>query len=511
MRHVGRLRAVARAMVMSVAVSAVAAPGAIPPPAAPTSDMITDEPVIAPVTTHHKIRVGDTEIHYTATFAEMPLTDSAGVLQATISSTTYLREKVRDVARRPVLFLFNGGPGASSSPLHFNAFGPRRLSEDRDAAGARKLLDNRFSLIDAADLVFIDPVGTGFSRERSGTRTGQFWGVESDATSVLNLIRTWLRDHGRTESPLFMAGESYGGFRLATLAKQVGDLKVAGLILISPLLDASATASATGNDQHCVFELPTMAVAAWEHQKIDRAGRSLEAFYDEAARFAQTEYLVALQQGTALPAADRARLAAKIATFIGLPAQQIEAANLRVDSEAFLSTLMADKQLIVGRLDTRVTAPKPNDRTGRPDRPPAANDPALGLGTSNTIKSVPIKNYMHDELGVNTSRDYISLTLDVNFRWDWRGDQKTAQFYVNPTANIASLLANQRQTRVLLVGGYYDLAVPVLGPRYALTHAGVPLDRVLMVALVAPHSAFQGDTNLEVGSRLVRDFLLGKH
>jgi carboxypeptidase C (cathepsin A) len=475
---------------------------------APTPDMITDEPLIGPVATRHEIKIGGAKVAYTATFAEAPLNDAGGQLQATISSTAYVVERVRDRANRPVLFLFNGGPGASSSPLHFSAFGPRRLTDEKDAAGQRKLVDNSYSLLDVADLVFIDPVGTGFSRERPGACSGAYWSVDSDAAAALQLVRKWLADNGRGGSPLFIAGESYGGFRLATMLKDTGDLQIAGLIMISPLLDASGSSDTVGNDQPYIFSLPSMAVAAWEHHKIDRAGRTIEQIYSEAEHFAQSDYAVALQQGSLLPATQRDQIASRMAALIGLPVETISAANLRIETQSFLEKLLASDGLIVGRLDTRVTAPKP-DAAKAPQRPPGANDPALGLGASNVIKSEPIKAYMDRELGVHTARAYLSLTLDVNFRWNWQGEGNSPRFYFNQTQYIAAAMAKQPPMRVLLVGGYYDLAVPLLAPRYALAHAGVPLDRVDMQAVVAPHSAFQGDTNLANGSRVVHEFLRG--
>jgi len=490
----------------AVALAFVGTAGATAPP---TADRVTDEAPIGPISTQHELRVTGgrrPSLSYTATFAEFPLTDDAGRLQATISSTSYVVDPVRDRAHRPVLFAFNGGPGASSSPLHFSAFGPRRLTDERDAAGLRKLADNPHTLLDAADLVFIDPVGTGFSRERPGAPSGLYWSVESDAASVAKLIRKWLVDNGRTVSPVFIAGESYGGFRLATLLKQADDLPIAGVIFISPLLDASGTDSAPGNDLPYILNLPSMAVAAWEHHKIDRAGRTIEQVYVEAEHFAQAEYAGALQQGSLLPAPDRDRLANHMAALIGLPAQTIATDNLRVGSQEFLEKLLGAEGRIVGRLDTRLSAPKV-DPTALPGRPAAANDPALGLGPSNVIKSEPIKAYMDRELGVHTRRDYVSLTLDVNFRWKWQSDTPEPQFYVNAAPYIASAMIKQPRMRLLLVGGYYDMAVPVMAPRYALTHAGVPLDRVNMQSLVAPHSAFEGETNLATGSTVVHDFL----
>ena len=466
-----------------------------------THEMVTEEPPLGPISTHHQITIGGRKVRYAAIFAETPLTDASGVLQATLSATTYAIEQPHDRTHRPVLFLFNGGPGASSSPLHFNAFGPRRLDE------RHRMVDNEHSLLDVADLVFIDPVGTGFSRERPGGTSGAYWSVAEDATSVLALIRQWLADNGRAGSPVLIAGESYGGYRLATLLKDSGDLPLAGIVLVSPMLDASGSSEAPGNDQPYIFSLPSMAVAAREHNKIDRAGQTLEQVYLEAEHFAQSDYAVALQQGSLLPAAQRARIAGRMSGLIGLPVQTLEEVNLRVGIQFFLEHLLAGEGLLVGRLDSRVTAPKP-DPDKAPQRPPGANDPALGLGASNVVKSEVIKTYMEQELGVHTARDYLSLTLDVNFRWHWGSDNDgPPRFYDNATPNIAAAMAKHPHMRVLLVGGYYDLAVPVLGPRYALAHAGVPMDRVDMRAFVAPHSAFQGEANLTSGSGVVREFI----
>lgn len=475
-----------------------------PLPTAMATDTVSGEPLLGPVSTRHTLRVGRDKLAYIATFAELPLADAAGTVQATISSTSYVLEGIKDRRLRPVMFMFNGGPGASSSPLHFGAFGPRRLTEERDPA-RRRMLDNPYTLLDVADLVFIDPVGTGFSRERTGSRSGAYWSVHSDAAVTLQLIHHWLDSQARQDSPVFIVGESYGGFRLATMMGHAEDLPLAGLILISPLLDASAAVSAPGNDLPYIFDLPSMAVAAWEHQLIDRAGRTIDQLYAEAEHFAQSDYAVALQLGSELPAGERDRLAVRMAALIGLPAQTIAAANLRIDSQQFLEQLIEGR--VVGRLDTRISVPRPDPST-LPDRPAAANDPALGLGATNVIRSAPIKAYLLNELGVHTARDYLSLSLDLNFKWNWQEPASgEPRFYVNPTANLATVMAKQPRLRLLLIGGYYDMAVPILAPRYALTHAGVPLDRVSMQAFVAPHSAFQGDAALAHGSQVVRKFV----
>lgn len=468
-----------------------------------TADMTTTEAVIAPVSATQSVRIGGRDLKYTATFAEMLLSDAAGKPQATISATAYVRADTVDAATRPVVFAFNGGPGASSSPLHFGALGPRRWQQDK---GARRIVANDHSLLDVADLVFVDPVGTGFSRVRPGGDPSSYWNAKGDAHAVVTFIKGWLRDQKRTQSPVFIAGESYGGFRLATAAPDLADLEIAGLIFVSPLLDASGSASAPGNELPYIFELPTLAAGAWFHERVDRSGRTLEQHFEAAALFAQTEYAAALMQGNALPRESHERIAARVASFIGLPVATIEAANLRIDSEQFLNALLAHENKLLGRLDMRITAPKPTDRPK--NRPPGADDPALGMQGSNVIKSPPIKAYLEKEIGVRTQRDYLSLSLDVNFRWNFQGPAWPPQYYVNPTANVTKLLEHKPRAHVLLLGGYYDLAVPVLAPRYAIAHSGIAPERVQVTTFVAGHSPFEGEQNLPKFADVVRKFVV---
>jgi carboxypeptidase C (cathepsin A) len=464
--------------------------------------------ILGPVSSVHHFQIGGVDVAYTAIFEENVLEDSQGRPMATISSTTYLRRDVPDVQTRPVLFAFNGGPGASSSPLHFGAFGPRRIIEAED--GVRSLADNPYSLLADTDLVFIDPVGTGFNQIPPGGDGAPYWSIEGDADAVLDLVRGWLREHGRAGSPLFIAGESYGAFRLANMVKKSNDLNIAGLIVISPMLDASASDETPGNDQPYIFSLPAMAVAAWQHNHVDRAGLTVQQQFEEAARFAQTEYTVALQQGSLLPASDRNRMANRMAALIGLPARLIADSNLRVSNDLFVTELLKDKNLVLGRLDTRVAAPPPPKVPA--DRPAAASDPALGLGSTNVIKSSVGKTYFVSELGVHTTRDYVSLTLDVNFKWNWQQKQEPwhPKFYTNAAPYFAAYMQKHPQTRLLVVGGYYDLAVPILSARNAISHSGIPLDRVTMAIFESGHSTFSGDASLARMDNLMHSFLFGE-
>lgn len=468
-------------------------------PNASDPSVLWPEP-IPPATSHHVIHAGTAMIPYVATWFSMPLKDAAGVPQATISATSYVRDDVSNRGERPVMFGFNGGPGASSSPLHFGILGPRRYGET-DAQGKTTFVDNQETLLDVADLVLIDPVGTGFSRELRPDGGRAYWNPQGDAKAVEQFIRDWLRENGRGGSPVYIVGESYGGYRLAEMAKDIADLNVAGLVLVSPGTDMSGD-----TDQQFVFPLPSMAATAYAHGKSQTGDGSVEQVFEDARAFAQGDYVVGLQQGSELPSQDRDRLAQRMAKFIGLPATSIAAANLRVDTQDFLEQLLPGK--VVGRIDTRVAAPKPEGPlvVGRPK---AADDPALHMGASNLIKSARVRDYLRHEIGVKTDLDYISLTLDVNFAWDWNSGSRKLEdrlHNLNATPNLASLMKARPATRLLLLSGYYDLATPVLYQRYALTHSGVPLERTRMVAFAAGHTVYEGDARQQVSKEL-HDFV----
>lgn len=456
--------------------------------------------VLAPAAARHAVTIDRERIPYLATFEQHVLCDGEGKPLATTSAIAYLRADVAEHASRAVVFFFNGGPGASSSPLHFGAVGPRLRSE-RDADGRRSMADNPSSILDLADLVYLDPVGTGFSRPLPGGDGGPYWSNAGDAAAVLATIRAWLAGHEREGSPIVIVGQSYGGYRLARMMEHAGDLNLAALVLISPALENPGAAS----DLDHVFDLPTMAAAAWYHGRVEREGAaSAAAWFDAAAEFARTDYLVALFQGAALPPDARERLAARISGFIGLPPEFVLEHDLRVDSETFLQTLLAKEKRLVGRLDTRVTGPFPENPP--PDRPAAANDPALGLGPTNVIAAPDIAEYLKDELGVATDREYVSLTLDVNFRWD-RSDPQSRPGAPGPARHIAAILRKKPEVELVLVTGIYDLAVPTLAPLYSLHHANIPLERLTVARFPAGHSPYEGPEGRARFSRLLRGLL----
>ncbi|MDO7834255.1 hypothetical protein Q4610_04275 [Sphingobium sp. HBC34] len=483
---------------MMVHMGATDAVAQTPPARADAFPVAPDGPLRA-VTTSHRITTPRGAIAYRATWFETVLRSPDGTPQATISATAYVRDG--GDANRPVALFFNGGPGVSSSSLHSTLFGPRRLGE-RDAAGKQEPGDNPDTLLDMADLLFIDPVGTGFSRPLRADGGKPYWSFEGDAAAVLTLVREWLGANGRMASPLFIAGESYGGYRLGVMAKAMDGLNVQGLILVSPLLDL-----AEPDDQQAINRLPTMAVAAWHHRRRPDDRRTVDQVWQEARAFAQSDYALALQQGSALPAAERAAMAARLAPLIGWPQSAIEAADLRVDLQQFLETLVSGR--IASRFDVRIAAPEPA-KPINPDRPDAGQDPLITPAKSNFIVSQPMGDYLRNELKVPTAREYYALAADVNFNWDWSPLTLVSGAAWSVTGNIAKLMRDRPQVRTLLIGGYYDLVIPLLGVRYAFTHNAVPLDRLSVVTLPSGHSALEGDTDKPRGMRVIRDFIAGK-
>ncbi|MBB4126516.1 carboxypeptidase C (cathepsin A) [Xanthomonas translucens] len=454
-------------------------------------------------------RIGEQRLRYRVSFDQLDFAGEHNDRVASISAIGYLAERA-DADTRPVLFAFNGGPGASSV-LQVEGLGPRLRVRD---GKRQKLIANPHSVLDAADLVFIDPPGTGFSQAPADAAArARYWSDHGDAKAVEAMIRHWLKTHGRERAPLYIAGESYGGYRLALLAADVADLRPAGVLLVSPLLDATSTDDSAGNDLRAVFDLPSLIVAAAAHGKGELAGQAVADVYAQARTFALGDYAQALLQGSALPADARSRIATRLATLLGLPAQALLAADLRPDVETFrLGVLAADGRQI-GRLDSRVAAPLPAPQAADNGRPSAANDPALGLGRSNQIKSVVMADYLHGLFGAALPRDYVSLDIDIAMAWRFAADDGAgprpfgSAMRFNPTPNLARLAQANPGFHVLALNGYYDLAVPALGPWYALHHSALDPARVDFRLLPGGHAVFAEDALRPQLHRLLKDFL----
>ncbi|HKJ01979.1 MAG TPA: hypothetical protein VJ997_05975, partial [Longimicrobiales bacterium] len=305
------------------------------------------------VGTFHGARVA-----YSAVVSDIQLRRDDGSPYVSLFTTAYVKDGVTDPGTRPVTFVFNGGPGSASIWLHMGLFGPKRVVVPSDAENPGgppyPLVDNAESPLDVTDLVFIDPAGTGFSRLVGDGKAEDVWGLREDARSVGALIKEWLRKNNRWNSPVFVAGESFGTTRAAALMPVLmggsEPIHVDGVILISQALDYEGSTPEADNLTSFVTYLPTMAATAWYHGKVERGGRTLEAFLQEVRTFAIQEYLPALFQGTMLDEATERRVAERYAAFTGLETGYVLRSRLRVQAGRFVKELLRDQGVALGRL-----------------------------------------------------------------------------------------------------------------------------------------------------------------
>ncbi|HWH17484.1 MAG TPA: peptidase S10 [Allosphingosinicella sp.] len=454
-------------------------------------------------TTRHSGVFGGQRISYTATAGETFLRAEDGTPRAAIFSTSYVKEP-RDTSR-PVTFLFNGGPGSGSVWLHMGAFGPKRVAIPSDGTDdgppPYPILDNPDSLLDVTDIVFIDPVGTGFSHALGKTDPKEFWGITKDAESVAQFIRLWLNDNGRWNSPKFLGGESYGTTRTAAVVNQLegayNDVALNGLILISTVLDFGAGADTPGNEITHILNLPSMAATALYHGKAQAS--STEAFVEEARRYATGPYAAALLKGQKLGGEERAAVRRELARFTGLSEAYLEQADLRVEPSRFYKELLRDRGLTVGRLDSRYTGRDYDNAGERPD-----NDPSFyGIDAGYTAA---VNAHLRDNLRFKTDRSYV--TIGSVGPWDWRiGGGRDNDVYLNLTPYIGKALRENAGLRVFVGQGYYDFATPFFGAEYALSRTGIPQDRIEYQYYGSGHMMYVRDEDRVKLSRDVRDFI----
>lgn len=455
--------------------------------------------------TRHEGTFNGQKIRYTATVAETFVNDPSGKPGGAATTIAYVRDGVKDRAKRPVMFLFNGGPGASSSPLHMSALGPykRTPSTPGDRSGGG-WVENATSPLDAVDLVFIDPVGTGFSRAFPGANAQAFYGNTGDAQSVKTVIQAWLKANGREASPRYLAGESYGTTRAATIVKISQDLPWDGVLLIA------LSGEVPGREMPYVVALPTMAAGAWYHQKIDRAGRTVDQVFAEALQFARTDYVNALIQGGSLAPADKRRIAARMSALVGLPAELIEAKDLRLSKNDWMFNILKDRTLRTGLLDVTITAPLEAGQEG------AIDDPALGVlpkraagapagpppspAALGAIPSPVVARYLNEVLKYPATDPYYGVNFSVNAAWAYeRGS--------NPYEALGQAMRENPKLRLFWAAGYYDLTTPAYSGRYVLDQAGVPGGQLTAAYFAGPHGVYDHPENLARFDAAVRDFV----
>lgn len=483
------------------------------------ADVATATPEVAPVAaaveppllaeTRHQGRFGARSVRYLARAAEMHLHDTDGKPVAALFHTAYL--ELDAGPERPVTFVFNGGPGSASVWLHMGLLGPRRVVVASDAgaddgAAPYRVINNPHTLLDVTDLVFIDPIGTGFSRVIGAGKTSDFWSMGGDSASISQFIHRFLAEHGRWNAPKYLIGESFGSTRAALVANALmddgQDVALNGIMMISQAMDYTGSTPTADNVIAHVTYLPSMAAAAHFH---GRAGREqpLAQFLQAARDFAVDEYLPALFRGSELPAADRERIASDYARFTGLDVDYVLRADLRVTVPRFSKELLRDRGLALGRLDSRYTADESDD---------TADSPHLGDAGSNAISSAytaAINQHLHTVLGVRSTRPYLVSNSAVGKQWDYRTAAPGEYWepsYVNTSRALSDALRKNSALRVLVASGYYDLVTPFFDAEYTFGRHDILRERVAMKYYEAGHMMYVRQADFDALLRDLREF-----
>jgi len=445
---------------------------ATPKPSAPS-----EPPKEESYVTEHTITIGGKAIPYKATAGTILLKNEKDEPVASMFYIAYIRSDVKDTSQRPLAFLYNGGPGSSSVWLHMGAFGPKRIVTSNAEATPPppyQLEDNANCLLDAADLVFIDPVGTGFSKAVGEAKNKDFWGVDEDVKSIAQFIVRYVNRNLRWNSPKFLIGESYGTFRDAALVDYLQsheDMYFNGVVMISTVLDFEALSFNTGSDISYILYLPSYAAVAWYHKTLADRPADLNAFLVEARKFAFTEYASALAKGSNISPEEKADVIKKLAHFTGLSEDYLAKANLRVKLFQFMDELQRARGLTTGRFDARFAGPNLDllEEYANYDPVEAAVD---GAFTS------AVNQYLRQDLQCNKDQDYTILSEEVEAGWDWKhkgpGGESDLTAAPNVEADLADALVTNTHLQVQVENGLFDLATPFFATEHTMSHLGLP-------------------------------------
>ena len=448
----------------------------------------------------HAGSFGGERIAYRAVAGETILRGDDGKPRAAVFSVAYLKTGVKDDHRRPVTFLYNGGPGSASLWLHMGAFGPKRvaLPEEPQDEGAPpyQIVDNPETILDVSDLVFIDPVDTGYSVPLGDAKAKDFFGVTEDAKSIADFIHQWLDDNERWNAPIYILGESYGTLRTGAVLKELASRRhgigLNGVILLSAVLDYQMSRFRPGNVMSYVSFLPSYAATAWYHDKLPEKPADLGAFLDEVRDFARTDYAQALIAGTRLPADERTRILERLHRYTGLSEAWLDRANLRIHVFRFFKELMRDDKLVVGRLDSRYTGVEP-DAVGEFFE----TDPFSASVGDGFIAA--IRDYFARDLGIAMERRYKPSSEAAGREWNWVEGERAPNggTFINVVPYIGATLRHNKDFRVLVPAGYFDFATPFFGAENALAEeVGLVPGRIEFRYYPAGHMMY-----LEPGSR----------
>ncbi|MEC9046370.1 MAG: peptidase S10 [Planctomycetota bacterium] len=422
----------------------------------------------------HERTLGGARLQYRSVVDCVPLRAGGDEVVAELFHTAYFVVDDQGEAdpSRPLIFAYNGGPGSASYWLHIGVMGPRRVVTPEvgpQGAPPYALEDNPASLLDVADIVMVDPVGTGLSRAVGDGKGEDFWGVDEDARSLAEFVRRFLSRHGRWNSPRYLLGESYGTTRSAVLARQLqrSNLDLNGIVLVSAVLDFRTIQFAQGDVIPFVVNVPSYAVTSAYHGALPGgAPADLGAFMKEVEGWAITDYATAVLAGSAVDAGQRRRVLEQMHRYTGLSVSYLDQSNLRVTASQYEQQILKERGLVVGRLDARFTGPSGDVRAERPSHDPQST--AISSAYTSAFN-----HYLRVELGYDGEREYVPSGRARP--WSWRrGDGGFGGGAVNVAPDLARALRHNPKLEVLLVNGIYDLATPYFAAVWSLDNLNLP-------------------------------------
>ncbi|MFM1877326.1 MAG: hypothetical protein RLZZ241_192 [Bacteroidota bacterium] len=460
----------------------------------------------------HQIQNGGQVVRYRATASETYLKNRDGVPEASIWSVAYEREGVANTANRPVAFVFNGGPGSASVWLHMGLLGPNLVQVDSDAqaddgAAPYALRENVHGVLDQVDLVFVDPIGTGYSRVVGDGKNEDHWGLTEDARSVTRFIREWVTTHGRWMSPKYLIGESFGTTRAVGVANFLEgggqNMALNGLILISQALDYGGSTSDPYNITSYITYFPSMAAAAWYHKKAGM-GQSLDSFLEACREFTYNRYIPALYRGARLSAAEKQRIATEMSGFIGLDATYIFDSDLRILVHRFQKELLRDQGMALGRLDGRYLGQEIDQFSEGPHLGDASSYKIGGAYTA------ALNHHLRNNLKVVMDRPYYTSSPDIGGKWRWKpvpDGQYWEPSMINVAPKLGETMRRNPEMRVMVANGYYDLICPFFDAEYTFARNGIDPTRIQMNYYEAGHMMYTHQPDYIKLISEIRDFL----
>jgi carboxypeptidase C (cathepsin A) len=463
-------------------------------------------------TTKHEITSGGKSIKYNAVASETYLKNDVGESVASIWSVAYIKDGISDQSKRPVTFVFNGGPGSASIWLHMGMFGPQLVkvnsnAKEDDGAAPYNLVANKNGLFDLTDFVFIDPVGTGYSRVVGKGKVKDFWGLTEDANSIAKFMRQWITEHNRWFSPKYIAGESFGTTRAVAVANALEgggqNMSLNGLILISQALDYAGSTSIQDNITSYLTYLPSMAATAWYHKKAG-VGETLESFIEECRNYTYNSYAPALYKGSLLGEIEKNEVAKKLSYFTSLSKDYILKANLRILMPRFQKELLSEEGLAVGRLDGRFMG---NEVDKLSDGPHLGDPASYQISAAYTAS---LNYYYVTKLKVKMDRPYITSNSEINTKWNWRTEPEGKAWEpatVNVARKLSETMRRNTEMKVMVASGYYDLICPFFDAEYTFSRHGIEREKIKMTYYEGGHMMYTHEPDFIKLSDDLREFL----